>query len=642
MEEFAQKSQNVLAFYFNKSCHSAHDSITKNLKTETFNKLSAVSPAEEFFENYVLEKTLKLDQFGGINLKVALALAIAWTLTGLVLVKGVKMMGKISYFTATIPYVIIVILFIRGITLDGASIGLDYYIFHPDFSTWRAAATQVCYSLSVGFGGILSLSSYNPRTHNCYRDAFIITMADGFMSIFGGTAVFSVLGFMSKQLNAKIQTVVQSGTGLAFIAYPEAMSRMPLPWLWSFLFFLMLFILGISSQFGLAEVMITAIYDQFPAVRPYRGWLAVGVCGSLFLVGLIMCTRLRLPNFFDDLRSMFGYPRTWLGRIFGPTGYYIQGIWCFLAPLQITILFIVVLFTQISHNLTYGKDKRLYEYPNWAIGLGWFWFRWNEKSSSSSSEERHGWGHHRWGPFGRGRRGGFHGSRGVGSGVAGGVAVASSSRDVRPSSSTNELQELIRDYSSYSFADHISNNDCLDKMEKLSQEGSSNIPKKYLKFLEKSLSEKGVSNSQIKKKMNEMINDGSAVNEIKEYCDNFTSKSINEIKQNCSNKMKEFAYNEVIQNGIEECPICTEEFTKDKVIAKTKCGHYFHWDCISKNFAEGSGNYESCPICRKELEFIANKEVEALNNKLKIAGIGFEGRAVDRQVFNRNEILLLI
>ncbi|CAK5093508.1 unnamed protein product [Meloidogyne enterolobii] len=78
-----------------------------------------------------------------------------------------------------------------------------------------------------------------------------------------------------------------------------------------------------------------------------------------------------LPNFLDDLRSMFGYPRTWLGRIFGPTGYYIQGIWCFLAPLQITILFIVVLFTQISHNLTYGKDKRLYEYPGWAIGLGW-------------------------------------------------------------------------------------------------------------------------------------------------------------------------------------------------------------------------------------------------------------------------------
>lgn len=41
---------------------------------------------------------------------------------------------RISYFTATVPYVIIVILFIRGITLEGAKIGLDYYLLHPDFS----------------------------------------------------------------------------------------------------------------------------------------------------------------------------------------------------------------------------------------------------------------------------------------------------------------------------------------------------------------------------------------------------------------------------------------------------------------------------------------------------------------------------
>ncbi|CAK5091937.1 unnamed protein product [Meloidogyne enterolobii] len=86
------------------------------------------------------------------------------------------------------------------------------------------------------------------------------------------------------------------------------MSRMPLPWLWSFLFFLMLFILGISSQFGLAEVMITAIYDQFPAVRPYRGWLAVGVCGSLFLVGLIMCTRVRFMVLYGNfVLSIYAY-----------------------------------------------------------------------------------------------------------------------------------------------------------------------------------------------------------------------------------------------------------------------------------------------------------------------------------------------
>lgn len=139
----------------------------------------------------------------------------------------------------------------------------------------------------------MSLSSFNPIKHNCFRDALIITVADGIMSMFGGTAVFSVLGFMSKQLDAPIETVVQSGTGLAFIAYPEAMSRMPLPWLWSTLFFVMLFILGITSQFGLAEVMITAIYDQFPKIRIYKAWIAVGVCTSLFFAGLCMCTKVR-------------------------------------------------------------------------------------------------------------------------------------------------------------------------------------------------------------------------------------------------------------------------------------------------------------------------------------------------------------
>jgi solute carrier family 6 amino acid transporter-like protein 5/7/9/14 len=50
------------------------------------------------------------------------------------------------------------------------------------------------------------------------------------MSILGGTAVFSVLGFLSAQLSIPISQVVQSGTSLAFVAYPEALSRMPLSW----------------------------------------------------------------------------------------------------------------------------------------------------------------------------------------------------------------------------------------------------------------------------------------------------------------------------------------------------------------------------------------------------------------------------
>ena len=188
---------------------------------------------------------------GGINWPVFIALSIAWILTALAISKGVKLIGKLAYFTATVPYIIIGILFVRSVTLDGAHIGLNYYLLDVDFNaamtgeSWSAAATQVCYSLAVGFGGLMSLSSYNPPTQNCFRDAIIITCADGFMSIFGGTAVFSVLGFMAKKQGVPIHDVVSDGLGLAFIAYPEAMNQITwAPWFWAFLFFAMLFLLG--------------------------------------------------------------------------------------------------------------------------------------------------------------------------------------------------------------------------------------------------------------------------------------------------------------------------------------------------------------------------------------------------------------
>ncbi|KAI6181637.1 Snf-9 [Aphelenchoides besseyi] len=411
------------AFFFNGSCHyGTNEEMVKQRDEFYAQTLPPVSPAEEFFENYVLEKTKTIDEMGGFNLKVVAALAIAWILTCLVLCKGVKIMGKLSTFTATIPYAIIVLFFVRGVTLDGAEEGLKFYMTQPnmtkiyEITTWKTAATHVCYSLAIGFGGLMSLSSFNGHHHNCFKDALIITVADGFMSMFGGTAVFSVLGFMAKQLNSNIDDVVQSGTGLAFIAYPEAMSRMPMPWLWSLLFFSMLFILGISSQFGLAEVMITALYDQCPSLRKHKTYIAIGVCMLLFLMGLIMTTRagifyfnlfdsysasftlmlliifeillviyiygnyrnttfslddLGLHEYLKDLRSMMGTPSSWLGRIFGSSGTYVQLIWRFVAPIEAALVFYAVLNNQIDHLPTYGKKERMIYYPEWSLNFGW-------------------------------------------------------------------------------------------------------------------------------------------------------------------------------------------------------------------------------------------------------------------------------
>ncbi len=82
-------------------------------------------------------------ELGGLNWKLVIGLFVAWFVVGACLIRGVKWLGRISLFTATFPYLVVLILFIRGVTLDGASTGLSYYLLQPDFS--RILQTQVCH-----------------------------------------------------------------------------------------------------------------------------------------------------------------------------------------------------------------------------------------------------------------------------------------------------------------------------------------------------------------------------------------------------------------------------------------------------------------------------------------------------------------
>ena len=93
---------------------------------------------------------------------------------------------------------------------------------------------------------------------------------DFITSLIASCVIFSVLGFMSEKLGVSIEHVADGGQGLAFIAYPEALSQLPLAWLWSVLFFFMLFLLGLDSEFALLETALTAMYDGFPKMRKHK------------------------------------------------------------------------------------------------------------------------------------------------------------------------------------------------------------------------------------------------------------------------------------------------------------------------------------------------------------------------------------
>lgn len=109
------------------------------------------------------------------------------------------------------------------------------------------------------------------------NDALIVSLTNLFTAIFAGFTIFSILGFMAHNMQVPVSEVVASGPGLAFIAYPEAVLLMPLPQLWAVLFFFMMFVLGIGSQFAGIQSMNTAIIDHWPHLRSHQWRVSISL-----------------------------------------------------------------------------------------------------------------------------------------------------------------------------------------------------------------------------------------------------------------------------------------------------------------------------------------------------------------------------
>ena len=109
------------------------------------------------------------------------------------------------YFTATYPLAILVILFVRGVTLPGAANGILFYIYPEwsrllDLRVWADAAIQIFFSTGPGWGGIVNMASFNKFSNNAKLDSVLIPIINCSNSIFAGFVVFSVLGYLSRKL----------------------------------------------------------------------------------------------------------------------------------------------------------------------------------------------------------------------------------------------------------------------------------------------------------------------------------------------------------------------------------------------------------------------------------------------------------
>ncbi|KAI2800372.1 Sodium- and chloride-dependent GABA transporter 1, partial [Blomia tropicalis] len=256
-----------------------------------------IPPSQEFWNLNVLGISNDLAEVGHIQWHLFATLILAWIMVYLVIYRGIHQSGKIIWFTAMFPYVILFILFGYGLTLSGASEGIMFYITPQwnkltEAKIWVAAGTQLLFTYGIGIGTNIALGSYNSFNHNFLRDSLIACLLSSATSLFSGFVIFSVLGHLAQSLNTTVAEVARSGPGLTFIVYPEALTRLPISNLWAILFFVMLLVLGIDSQFCTVESFVTGIVDEYPRLlRPHRKLFTAFVVLIHFILGISMITQ---------------------------------------------------------------------------------------------------------------------------------------------------------------------------------------------------------------------------------------------------------------------------------------------------------------------------------------------------------------
>ncbi|WP_129665469.1 sodium-dependent transporter [Phytoactinopolyspora endophytica] len=220
-------------------------------------------------------------------------LIAVWVVALGVLVFGVRRgIERASKIFIPLLVVLFIALVIQALTLDGAGRGLDAF-FAPDWdaitdgSVWVAVYGQIFFSLSIGFGIMITYASYLRRRADLTGSALVAGFANSSFEILAGIGVFAAIGFMATNTGVAVDEVIgEGGIGLAFIAFPQIISSLPAAGdLFGVLFFGSLVVAGMSSLISIMQVVISAVQDRTGMPR-VPSVLVVG--GAIALASILL------------------------------------------------------------------------------------------------------------------------------------------------------------------------------------------------------------------------------------------------------------------------------------------------------------------------------------------------------------------
>jgi neurotransmitter:Na+ symporter, NSS family len=203
-------------------------------------------------------------------------------LTALIIMAGVQK-GIEKYTKILMPLLVflLIALVIRSVTLPGSSGGIAF-LFNPDFSKITASTVlealgQAFFSLSIGMGTLITYGSYIQKRDSLEFTAFSVALADTFVAILAGLAIFpAVFAFHIEP---------GSGEGLVYIALPNIFQQMPGGYFFSLMFFVLLGVAALTSTISVLEVIVAFFVEELGLKRRAATWLATA---SVSVLG-VMC-----------------------------------------------------------------------------------------------------------------------------------------------------------------------------------------------------------------------------------------------------------------------------------------------------------------------------------------------------------------
>lgn len=244
--------------------------------------------------------------------EIIVPLVGVWAAVLVIMVAGVqKGIGATSVFFIPLLVGAFLILVVRSLFLPGAMDGLNA-LFSPDWAAladsavWAAAFGQIFFSLSIGFGIMITYSSYVGRRTDMTGSGLVVGMANSSFELLAGIGVFAALGFMAQANGVGVDGVVDEGIGLAFVAFPTIISEAPGGAIIGVLFFGSLVIAGMTSLVSVIEVVISAVRDKF-ALSRVSASLAVGVPAALMsILAFATTTGVPILDTVDHFINRFG------------------------------------------------------------------------------------------------------------------------------------------------------------------------------------------------------------------------------------------------------------------------------------------------------------------------------------------------